>query len=92
MNPSENLLIWKYLPVTNNPLFSPVCSMALMKTLWERKKLLRINNFSIAFNVFFQFLLVPQRPIIWLNQFFSCRLQTALNMQDPKVSSYEQSP
>ena len=39
----------------NNPWFSRVCSTSLLKTLWEKEKLLITSNFSFSHNVFHPF-------------------------------------
>ena len=42
-------------PFPNKPLFLCVCSTSLLKTLWEKEKLLITSNFSISHNVFYPF-------------------------------------
>ena len=39
----------------NKPLFLHVCSTSLLKTLWEKEKLLVTSNFSFSFSVFHPF-------------------------------------
>ena len=39
-------------PFPNKPLFLHVCSTSLLKTLWEKEKLLVTSNFSFSHNVF----------------------------------------
>ena len=39
----------------NKPWCSRVCSTSLLKTLWEKEKLLVTSNFSFSHNVFFPF-------------------------------------
>ena len=39
-------------PFPNKPLFLPVCSTSLLKTLWEKEKLLITSNFSFSHSVF----------------------------------------
>ena len=42
-------------PFPNKPWFLCVCSTSLLKTLWEKKKLLVMSNFSFSHNVFYPF-------------------------------------
>ena len=42
-------------PFPNKPWFSRVCSASLIKTLWEKKKLLITSNFSFSQSVFYWF-------------------------------------
>ena len=42
-------------PFPNKPWCLPVCSTSLLKTLWEKKKLLVMSNFSFSPNVFYPF-------------------------------------
>ena len=42
-------------PFPNKPWFLCVCSTMLLKTLWEKKKLLITNNFSFSHSVFYSF-------------------------------------
>ena len=44
-----------YNPFPNKPWFLRVCSTSLLKTIWEKEKLLIITNFSLSHNVFYQF-------------------------------------
>ena len=37
----------------NYPLFSHVCSTTILKTLWEKEKLLMTSNFSFSHSVFY---------------------------------------
>ena len=39
----------------NKPLFLRVCSTSLLKTLWEKEKLLLTSNFSFSHSVFYPF-------------------------------------
>ena len=43
------------IPFPNKPLFLRVCSTSLLKTLWEKKKLLVTSNFSFSRSVFYPF-------------------------------------
>ena len=40
-------------PFPNKPLFSHVCSASLLKTLWEKQKLLITSNFCFYYSVFY---------------------------------------
>ena len=42
-------------PFPNKPWFLRVCSTSLMKTLWEKEKLLVKSNFSFSLSVFSKF-------------------------------------
>ena len=42
-------------PFPNKPWFLCVCSSSLLKTLWEKEKLLAMSNFSFSHNVFYLF-------------------------------------
>ena len=42
-------------PFPNKPWFLCVCSTSLLKTLWEKEKLLVTSNFSFFHNVFYPF-------------------------------------
>ena len=43
-------------PFPNKPWFLRVCSASLLKTLWEKEKLLVTSNFSFTHSVFYPFL------------------------------------
>ena len=47
-------LLW-FNPFPNKPWFLPVCSISLLKTLWEKEKLLVTSNFSFSHSVFYSF-------------------------------------
>ena len=42
-------------PFANKPWFLSVCSTSLLKTLWEKQKLLLKSNFSFSHRVFYPF-------------------------------------
>ena len=44
-----------YNPFPNKPWFLRVCSTSLLKTLWEKEKLLVTSNFSFSHSVFYPF-------------------------------------
>ena len=46
-------IVWKLVnPFPNKPWFSNVCSVSLLKTLWEKEKLLITSDFSFSPLVF----------------------------------------
>ena len=49
-----SIQLWFINPLPNKPRFSHVCSTSLLKTLWEKEKLLIMSNFSF-FHVFYPF-------------------------------------
>ena len=49
------LLRTTFYPFPNKPWFLHVCSTSLLKTLWEKKKLLVTSNFSFSYHVFYPF-------------------------------------
>ena len=46
-------------PFPNKPWFLRVCSTNLLKTLWEKEKLLVMSNFSFSRSVFYLFRELP---------------------------------
>ena len=49
-------ITWPYInPFPNKPWFLRVCSTSLLKTLWEKEKLLVMSNFSFSHNVFYPY-------------------------------------
>ena len=42
-------------PFPNKPWFLHVCSTSLLKTLWEKEKLVVTSNFSFSYSVFYLF-------------------------------------
>ena len=40
-------------PFPKKPWFLPVCNISPLKTLWEKKKLLIMSNFSFSLSVFY---------------------------------------
>ena len=61
-----------YNPNPNKPWFLRVCSISLLKTLWEKEKLLVTSNFSFSHSVFYPF----WRTLCHSHQTKICRLQT----------------
>ena len=49
----EHRLFESMNPFPNKPWFLCVCSTRLLKTLWEKEKLLEMSNFSFSHNVFY---------------------------------------
>ena len=49
---TETLNLSHINPFPNKPLFLRVCSKSLLKTLWEKEKLLVTSNFSFSHSVF----------------------------------------
>ena len=47
--------IWNVNPFPNKTWFLRVCCTTLLKTLWEKEKLLVTSNFSFSRNVFYLF-------------------------------------
>ena len=47
--------LWNFNPLPHKPWFLSVCSTSLIKTLWEKEKLLRTSNFSFSHSVFYPF-------------------------------------
>ena len=46
-------------PFPNKPWFLRVCSISLLKTPWEKEKLLVTSNFSFSHSVFYHFGEIP---------------------------------
>ena len=71
-------------PFPNNPWFVRVWSTSLLKTLWEKEKLLVTSNFSFShcvFNlfgelsaIFIEFEIVVCKPFLRLEESKICRL------------------
>ena len=61
-----------FIPFPNKPLFSRVCSTSLLKTLWEKEKLLVTSNFSLSRSVFYMF---EERSAIFIkSEIVVCKL------------------
>ena len=58
-------------PFPNKPLFLCVCRTSLLKTLWEKEKLLVTINFSFSHSVFFPFWIA----FCYFHQIWNCHLQ-----------------
>ena len=52
---SDFSLQYIFNPFPNKPWFLRVCSTSLLKTLWEKEKLLVTSNFSFSHRVFYPF-------------------------------------
>ena len=66
-----SIIIWLN-PFPNKPWFSRVCSTSLLKTLWEKEKLLITRNFSFSCRCFLPF----RRTFCHFHQLWNCCLQT----------------
>ena len=65
------LLVTLINPFPNKPWFLRVCSTSLLKTLWEKEKLLVTSNFSFS-----QWFLPICRTFCHFHPIWNCRLQT----------------
>ena len=53
---SKGVIVWERVnPFPNKPWFLRVCCTSLLKTLWEKEKLLVTSNFSFSHSVFYSF-------------------------------------
>ena len=53
---SKGVIVWEWAnPFPNKPWFLDVCNSSLLKTLWEKDKLLITSNFSFSHSVFCSF-------------------------------------
>ena len=59
-------------PFPNKPWFLRVCSTSLLKTLWEKEKLIVTSNFSFSHSVF----LPVWRTFCHFHQIQNCRQET----------------
>ena len=59
-------------PFPNKPWIVLICSTNLLKTPWEKEKLLVTSNFFFSHNVF----LLILRTLCHLHQFQNCRMHT----------------
>ena len=48
-------LTYRLNPFPNKPFYLCVCSIILLKTLWEKKKLLVASNFAFSYSIFYLF-------------------------------------
>ena len=80
----DKIFCWVYLvinPFLNKPWILHVCSRILLKTLWEKEKLLVTSNFSFSSSVFY-----PLGGLSAINKFFS-----NLKLASANSSSLEES-
>ena len=83
----EDVTVCKSLinPFPNKPWFLHVCTYSLLKTLWEKEKLLKTSNFSFSHSVFC--------PFRGLSSIFikiqNCPLQTLSVWKSPKSVVWE---
>ena len=66
------ITVIKINPFPNKPWFLRVCSTCLLKTLWEKEKLLVTSNFSFSHSVFYLY----EELFFHFRQIWNCRLQT----------------
>ena len=75
---SNGAIVWKWVnPFPNKPWFLRVCSTSLLKTLWEKEKLLVMSNFSFSNIVFCPFwelsvIFIKFKIVIWKLFQFGC--------------------
>ena len=69
-------------PFPNKPGFLCVCSTSLLKTLWEKEKLLITSDFSFSHSVFYPF----RRTLCHFHKIQNCRLQTFSVWKSLKLS------
>ena len=72
-------------PFPNKPWFLRVCSTGLLKTLWEKEKLLVTSNFSFSHSVFYPF---QELSAIFI-KFRICHLQTLSVWKSLKLVVWE---
>ena len=77
---------WSFInPFPNKPWFLRVCNTSLLKTLWEKEKLLVASNFSFSHSVFYLFI---ELSAIF-RQIWYCRLQSLLVWNSVKFVHWE---
>ena len=69
-------------PFPNKPWFLCVCSASLLKTMWEKEKLLVTSHFFFSHSVFY---LPGKLSAIFITQ--NCRLQT-LSLEESKICRF----
>ena len=72
-------------PFQNKPWFLCVCQTSLLKTQWEKEKLLIMSNFSFPLHVFYPF---RKLSAIFI-KFKNCRLQTLSIRKSLKLVIWE---
>ena len=72
-------------PFANNIWFLRVCSTKLLKTLWEKEKLLKISIFFL----FSQCFLPVWKAVCLFHQIHNCRLQTLEVLKSLKLVVWE---
>ena len=70
----------------NKPWFLPVCCKSLLKTLWEKEKLLETSNFSFSHSVFH---MPVWRTFCYFNHVQNVRLQTLSVWKSLKFDVWE---
>ena len=93
---SKGLILKVINPFPNKPWFLRVCCTSLLKTLWEKEKLLVTSNFSFSHSVFYPFRDLSAISIFIEIQIVVCKLfqfgrvQNLLFGKGLKVRSKEQ--
>ena len=83
---SLKFVVWERVnPFQNKPWFFCVCSTSLLKTLWEKEKLLIMSNFSFSYSVFYPF---GELSAIFI-KFEICQLLTLLVWKSLKFVVWE---
>ena len=83
---SKGVIVWEWVnPFKNKPWFLRDCSASLLKTLWEKNKLLRTSNFFFSHSVFQPIL----RDFWHFHQTWNWRLQTLSVWRSPKFVVWE---
>ena len=70
-------------PFPNKPWFLRVCSKSLLKTLWEKEKLLVTSNFSFSHNVFY-----PLRELSVISSNLKLSSANSFNLEESKMLSF----
>ena len=70
-------------PFPNKPWFLRVCSKSLLKTLWEKEKLLITSNFSFSHSVFY-----PLRELSIISSNLKLSSANSFNLEESKMLSF----
>ena len=65
----------------NKPLYLHVCSTSLLKTLWEKEKLLVTSNFSFSHSVFYPF----REKFFYFHQILKLSSANSLSLEGSKI-------
>ena len=71
-------------PFPNKPWFLRVCSISLLKTMWEKEKLLVTSNFSFFHRVFY-----PFRELSAISSHLKLSYANSLNLEEFKICRLE---